>query len=179
MTPIFQKILVPVDFSDASPAVLSEAVTLAKVAGATLTVVHVIPPVSGGADMAIGPDAMMVDWRTPVNVTELEERLRTGTERQLRMAVADYLGQGVDIHVRTLWGSPFVEVIHAVQEEGYDLVVVGTHGRSAIARMFVGSTSTKLVRKCPCPVWVVKPGAKTPLDAILAPIDFSEVSHES
>jgi nucleotide-binding universal stress UspA family protein len=78
-----------------------------------------------------------------------------------------------------LWGSPFVEVIHAVHEEGYDLVVVGTHDRSALARMFVGSTSTKLVRKCPCPVWVVKPVARMPFDAVLAPIDFSEVSHES
>ena len=179
MTPIFQKILVPVDFSDASAEALSQAVKLARTLNATLTVVHVVPPLSSGGEVAIGPDALMADWRLPTDATELEERLRGGAERQLREAVADYLGQSLDIHVKTLWGSPFIEVIHAVHEEGYDLVVVGTHGRSAIARLFVGSTSTKLVRKCPCTVWVVKPGAKMSFDAILAPIDFSEVSHES
>ncbi|HEV3339939.1 MAG TPA: universal stress protein [Pirellulales bacterium] len=179
MKPIFEKILVPIDFSDASLVALSRAVTLAKSLDATVTVVHAIPPVSSGADPVIGPDAMMVDWRSPASASELEHRLREGAERQLRAAVDPYLGQGLDLHFRTLWGAPFIEVIHAVQEEAYDLVVVGTRGRSAIARMLVGSTSTKLVRKCPCPVWVVKPDAKMPFEAVLAPIDFSEVSHES
>src|SRR5215472_8980795 len=114
MTPTFHKILVPVDFSDASAEVLSQAVGLAKAFDATLTVVHVIPPVTSGADLAIGPDALMADWRLPSDAAELEERLRTGAERQLREAVADYLGQGLDIHVGTVWGAPFVEVIHAV-----------------------------------------------------------------
>jgi universal stress protein E len=179
MTPIFRRILVPIDFSDASAEALSQAATLAKAFDAALTVVHVIPPTTSSADLAIGPDAVMAEWRLPVDATELEERLRAGAERQLREAVADYLGKGLDIRVKVLWGAPFVGVIQAVHDEGYDLVVVGTHGRSALARMFVGSTSRKLVRKCPCPVWVVKPASKMPFDAILAPIDFSEVSHES
>jgi universal stress protein E len=178
MTPTFQKILVPIDFSEASAGVLSQAVAIAEAFHATLTVVHVIPPVSG-PDLAIGPDAILAEWQPPVSASDLEERLRAGAERGLREAVADYLGRGANIQVRTLWGSPFVEVIQAVQEEGYDLAVIGTHGRSALARMFVGSTSTKLVRKCPCPVWVVKPGATMRPGAILAPIDFSDVSHES
>jgi nucleotide-binding universal stress UspA family protein len=179
MRPIFQKILVPVDFSDASLVALSRAVTLARAFDATVTVVHVIPPVSRGGDPAIGPDAMMVDWRSPASASELDHRLREGATRGLQTAVDPYLGHGTDVDCRTLWGAPFIEVIHLVQEEAFDLVVVGTRGRSAIARMLVGSTSTKLVRKCPCPVWVVKPDAKMPFDAILAPVDFSEVSRDS
>jgi universal stress protein E len=174
----FHKILVPIDFSEPSLAALSQAVELVKVFDAAVTVVHVIPPVDSLAGAGTGPE-VLGPWHPTANTAMVEERLHSGSEDQLRQAVAEYRGQHVDIDYRVVWGAPFREVIHTVQEEGYDLVVIGTRGRSAISRMLVGSTATKLVRKCPCPVWVVKPEAKTSLSAILAPIDFSDVSHES
>ena len=176
--PIFRKILVPIDFSDTSLAALAHAVSLAKVFNAEITVIHVIPPAESTA-FAAGPEAVMAGWGADENAREFEQRLQAGAEQQLREAIATYRGQVTDLQTRVLWGAAFMEVIHLVLEEGYDLVVVGTRGRSAMSRMLVGSTSTKLVRKCPCPVWVVKPDAQPALGTILAPIDFSDVSHES
>ncbi|HVA45058.1 MAG TPA: universal stress protein [Pirellulales bacterium] len=178
-TSFFHKILVPIDFSETASVALAQAVTMAKRLGAAVTVMHVIPQVEGSAAFSPGPDAIMAAWQPSEGVAEIEEQLQATAEQHLREAVEPYRGQGVEISCQTLWGTPFIEIIHAVLEEGHDLVMVGTRGRSAISRMLVGSTSSKLVRKCPCPVWVVKPEAKSTLDAILAPIDFSDVGHES
>jgi universal stress protein E len=176
---VFHKILVAIDFSEASLAALSHAVLVGKAYDAPITVVHVIPPVDSTVGFAPGPEAYLTGWRPPEAASELEQRLEASAAEQLHDAVAHHHAEGVDLDYRVLWGAAFRETIHLVQEEGFDLVVVGTRGRSALARVLVGSTSNKLVRKCPCPVWVVQPNGKASLDAILAPIDFLEVSHES
>ncbi|MBT4867638.1 MAG: universal stress protein, partial [Planctomycetaceae bacterium] len=52
-------------------------------------------------------------------------------------------------------GTPFVEIVRLAREEDVDLVVVGTHGRGAVAHMLLGSVAEKVVRKSPCPVLTV------------------------
>lgn len=175
---VFRKILVPIDFSDGSLTALSQAMVLARAFDASLTLLHVIPQLDSATGLAFEPEAIMAGWRLPANAADLEQRLQTGARQQLDDVATHYRSDGVDVHTEVRWGAAFREIIHAVQEEGYDLVVAGTRGRSAIARLLVGSNSTKLVRKCPCPVWVAKADVR-PLASILAPIDFSEVSHES
>ena len=175
---VFHKVLVPIDFSDGSLAALSQAMVLAKAFDTSVTLLHVIPQLDSATGLAFEPEAMMAGWRLPENAAELEQRLQTGARQQLDDLATQYRSDGVDVHTEVRWGAAFREIIHAVQEEGHDLVVAGTRGRSTIARLLVGSTSTRLVRKCPCPVWIAKADVR-PLTSILAPIDFSEVSHES
>lgn len=180
----FHKILVPIDFSEVSLVALSQAVTLGAEFGASISVLHVIPRVESPAGTAAGPDAFLAGW-TPAaspdtaTSTEMEQRIEAGVAQQLHDLTAHYRTEGHAVDYRVLWGTAFREVIHLVLEEGYDLVVVGSRGRSVFSRMLVGSTAAKLVRKCPCPVWVAKPQGTLPLKAILAPIDLSDVSHKS
>jgi nucleotide-binding universal stress UspA family protein len=75
-----------------------------------------------------------------------------------------------------LLGEPFVELIHAVQHERYDLVVAGTRGHNAWKRLLLGSTAKHLIRKCPASVWIVKQDGSKPPTSILAAVDMSDVS---
>ncbi|HWB12629.1 MAG TPA: universal stress protein [Pirellulales bacterium] len=173
-TRLFHKILVATDFSDGACSALAQAVWLAKLIGAEVTLAHAIPLTRDTmATFASNP------WYVAANAEEIEHRLRHAADRRLREAIAPYRGQGVDLGYKTLWGTPFIEVIHAVQEEGFDLVVAGTRGLSAVSRFFIGSTATRLVRKCPSPVWTVRQGAPEGVRTLLATTDFSEVSRKS
>jgi nucleotide-binding universal stress UspA family protein len=81
----------------------------------------------------------------------------------------------LDIKVETLLGEPFVELIHAVQSEGYDLVLAGTRGMAGWQQFLVGSTASRLIRKCPASVWVVKDEHIGPPKVVLTATDFSTV----
>ena len=71
---------------------------------------------------------------------------------------------------------PFVEIIRAAEKDGYDLVLAETRGLSPYKRFLVGSTAERLVRKCPCPVWIVKAAHQAPIGSVLVATDLSEVS---
>lgn len=172
--PVFRKILAVTDFSECARTGLEQAVQLGKLTGAEVALAHVVPLTRETMEgMAANP------WYAAANVEEIEERLRHGADERLKAELTPYEGSGVALHVKTLWGVPFMEIIHAVQEEGYDLTVVGTRGRSPVSRFLVGSTATRLVRKCPCPVWIAKPRDGRPLRSILAPVDYSQASEKS
>ena len=80
------------------------------------------------------------------------------------------------LRYETLLRVPFVEIIRAAEKDGYDLVLAGTRGLSSHRRILVGSTAERLVRKCPCPVWIVKAGHQAPIGSVLVATDLSEVS---
>jgi universal stress protein E len=171
---LFQKILVASDFSGSASGALAQAVWLAELVGAEVTVAHAIPVTRDTmATFSSNP------WYVAANSEEIERRLLQAADRRLRAAIDPYRGRGVALGSSTLWGTPFIEIIKAVQEEQFDLVLAGTHGLSAISRFFIGSTAARLVRKCPCPVWTVKHQTSEGLRTILAPIDFSEVSRKA
>ena len=54
-------------------------------------------------------------------------------------------------------GTPFLEIVRYAKETAIDLIVIGTHGRSGLAHVLLGSTAEKIVRKAPCPVLTVRP----------------------
>ena len=55
-----------------------------------------------------------------------------------------------------LFGEPFVEIIKTAKDKNIDLIVIGTHGRTGLAHMLIGSVAEKIVRKAPCPVLTIK-----------------------
>ncbi|HET6881589.1 MAG TPA: universal stress protein [Pirellulales bacterium] len=173
-TPLFQKILVARDFSDSAASALAQAVWLARQTGGEITVAHAIPLTQDTmATFSSNP------WYVASNAQEIEQRLHHSADKRLSETIAPYRASGVNFSYRTLWGTPFIELIHTVEEEDFDLVVVGTRGLSAVSRFLIGSTATRLIRKCPCPVWTVKQGAQQGLASVLAPVDFSEISRQS
>jgi nucleotide-binding universal stress UspA family protein len=169
-------ILVATDFSAHSQAALAQAVYLADRTKATVTVVHVVTHVA----QAVPGTSFEVHWRVPPGeLKKAERKLRKQAEQRLAEAIAPHRSPGRRLRTETLVGVPFVEIIKMVQKKGIDLVLAGTLGRSGLKRLLVGSTAERLVRKCPCPVWIVKPGQHVPPRTILNPVDFSEVSGRS
>ncbi|MBX3415163.1 MAG: universal stress protein [Pirellulales bacterium] len=135
-----KKILFPTDFSTSSDAGLQHATVLARESGATLLIVHVEePPLAyGGGEMYYGvpnPDhAAIAEMLKAVVPTSPE----------------------VHYEHRLVVGEPAAEIVQLAEKEGVDLIVMGTHGRTGLKRMLMGSVAEAVVRHAPCPVFTLK-----------------------
>ncbi|MBT4866647.1 MAG: universal stress protein [Planctomycetaceae bacterium] len=84
--------------------------------------------------------------------------------------------QNVAAKSHLAFGSPWIETVKQVLRENHDLCIVGTRDQGVAKRLLFGSTGSKLLRNCPCPVWVTKPDPDIGDLNILIPSDFSDVS---
>jgi universal stress protein A len=135
----YKKILLATDFSPYSEAALQHASALASEAGATLLIVHVEePPPALGMEMYI-PDPSYPD----PNVQRRLEALVPPDNR-------------VRYEHRLLSGFAVEQIPHLAHEEGADLIVMGTHGRTGLSRILMGSVAEVVLRRAPCPVLMVK-----------------------
>jgi len=160
----FKNILVAMDFSPSSEAALKQAEWLSRRTGAEMVLANVIPDLSMSAYW--GP------YERELNQGELYKR----SEATMHEMVVDLNATDLNIKFRTLIGEPFVEITHAAQTEGFDLVLAGTHGHAMWEKLFIGSTAKRLIRKCPSSVFIVKAGHVDPPKVVLAATDFSDVS---
>jgi universal stress protein E len=87
--------------------------------------------------------------------------------------------QGVDAVQKLGFGTPWQEICRQVLIEDHDLVLIGTRGLGQISRILFGSTGVKLLRNCPCPVWITRPDPNWDDLNILVPSDLSEVSQDA
>lgn len=160
----YDRVLVATDFSPSAAAALKQAVWLARQTGVPLVLAHTIPDFSRSVHW--GP------YEREMNQRELRDR----SETAMRRMIVDLNAVDLDVKYETLVGEPFVEIIHAVQAEGYNLVLAGTRGARKLEQFFVGSTAKRLIRKCPSSVWIVKEEHLVPPNVVLAATDFSDVS---
>lgn len=172
----FNRILVATDFSPFADAALSQAVWLGCQCGARIVLAHAIEHLRRAAHS--------LTFKAKIDLLSAEgdlfqKEIRSESDAKLQRSVSQLNAQDLDIRYETVLGEPFIEIIHAVQQEGYDLVMTGTRGVSAWKQFFVGSTAKKLVRKCPSSVWIVKAEHADPPKVILAPSDFSDVSRKA
>jgi nucleotide-binding universal stress UspA family protein len=136
----FKTILHPTDFSDASAHALTMAVGLARDYHARLVVLHAVePPVYYG--------------ELGVNVVPLDDYRKEAEER-----VAALLGPGCPVAVDHLVteGVAAQEILRVAGEFHCELIVLGSHGRTGIGRVLMGSVAEEVARKSPCPVLVVR-----------------------
>jgi nucleotide-binding universal stress UspA family protein len=125
---------------------------------------------------------------------EMEKLLQVpdGYRQQLETKLREFRPEdaGVPVDYRVVSGEPVAEILHAAEEVPCDLIVMGTHGRTGLGRVLLGSVAEQVVRKAPCPVLTVKvPAANAgftpdfpysigdvmlPIRIILHPTDFSE-----
>jgi universal stress protein A len=140
-----QHFLVPLDFSEYANYALEYAIHLAGKLEARLTLLHVIQPVPlEGADMGVTlPYTALQD---------LEAEIMQSMEACLaRVTAAGLAGEIVVVH-----GVPFHEIVETAKAQKIDLIVMGTHGRTGLQHILLGSVAEKVVRLAPCPVLVAR-----------------------
>jgi nucleotide-binding universal stress UspA family protein len=92
-------------------------------------------------------------------------------QKELDIVIEPLRQQGLDVRAKLLFGKPFLEIIREVLRENHDLVMKTAQGEGGLKGMLFGSTAIHLIRKCPCPVWVVKKGENEHYDRIIAAVD--------
>jgi nucleotide-binding universal stress UspA family protein len=156
MNPTFRNILVPVDFSPPSNLALKYALELSRTFGATLHVIH-----AWEVPAYLRPDLTV--WAGEVSTT-LSDQVRLGAENAMRELSRDYGLDGNDaITCELIPGAPYNTILEVAKDGEFDLVVMGTHGRTGLSHALLGSVAEKVVRHAACPVLTVRvPGDDAP-----------------
>lgn len=144
-----KKILVATDFSEHAQLAVRYGAEFAKQFSAELLICHVVPYPDLISQLPPTAEAYI-----PSNLHEIHVRT---AEEQGQKLIAEFC-QGVNAAFRYCSGSPFVEIIRLAKEEDVDLLIIGTHGRGAVAHMLLGSVAERVVRKAPCPVLTIRSG---------------------
>ena len=171
MTTPIRHVVAATDFSDAAAGGLAWAAAVARAHGARLTLVHAVAPPMPVADFAAPP-------------LQVDEDLRAAAEERLAEALEGVSLEGVEAQGVLRDGTPSQAVLDLVDEDGADLVVVGTRGLTGFRHLLLGSTAERIVQRSPVPVLSVHPGDPPPdgrtdqpgggPGTILVPTDFSE-----
>jgi nucleotide-binding universal stress UspA family protein len=140
-----RKILHATDFSECSDRAFGVACALARDYAAPLVVLHV---------------------RAPLTAYELAADLPHGYIEGIHAQLDRIDAHDPHVHVerRLAEGDPAAQIVRVARESGCDLIVLGTHGRTGLGRLLVGSVAGQVVRRAPCPVLTVK----APLPAVPA-----------
>ncbi len=150
MPRLFSRILLPTDFSEVALPAVACARELTLAFDAELHCLHVVDD-SYQYWGAIGPETL------PIGPPP-DDMVRAATERLSRFC-AEHLGQLKNPPTNFVaFGRPFAEIVTYAREKEIELIVLGTHGRGAIAHVLLGSTTEKVVRKAPCAVLTVRSG---------------------
>ena len=158
----FRTILVSVDAtkSEEPPQALLRAIKLAKDTGAELRVVAVIKEL---------PEIVRALYHGD---TAAEELIAAEHERRLAGICQDLTSTGVKWSTSVLRGRPFVELIREIENRGCDLLMRdASGGDDGIGALFFGSLDMRLMRNCPCPVWMVKPKPVMYFERVLVAVD--------
>lgn len=139
----YDSVLVPTDFSDQAHSAVDEAFALVS-EPTRLTVLHVAPPLSS---FAVGDPA--VAWQTTSDEQRVEQLSQAFTEQ---FNERRYAG----IRFEVAFGSPAEEITRYAEENGSDLIVLPSHGRTGLMRMMIGSVAERVVRLAHCPVLVLR-----------------------
>ena len=142
----FAKILCPVDFSKPSEVALGHAEDIARTFGSELVVAHVVEPM-------IYPVAYGMP---PVAPIDYEDAAKSSANTALAPIVARLAKAGIKASALVDSGAASMRICELVKDQGFDLVVLSTHGYTGLKHVLLGSTAERVVRHCTCPVLTVK-----------------------
>jgi len=145
----YKTILCPVDFDENSLAAFDQAVEIARHFGGTLILLHVVPLVLSLGEVP-PPAALYEDQEKAARakLADIAKRKRAGLKYELHVYIGDVI----------------TSILNAQSKHQSDLLVMATHGRRGLARMFLGSVTEAVVRKATCPVLTIReetPGGHT------------------
>ena len=167
------RILCPVDFSDCSRHALEQAVALGRECRAPVVVLHAFAVAPVTDRIIVGAPVVLEPARAS---SEMRDALRSELARFV--GSVDAGGAVVQLDIRE--GDPIDAIVRDGVATNADLIVMGTHGRSGMDRLMMGSVAESVLRKAPCPVLTVPPRAESAASLafarILCAVDFSPAS---
>lgn len=152
-----RRVMYASDFSAPSLAAFPHAISMAKATGAELIIIHVLP-----SPIPLVGEMTYIDADT-------WERIFTGAQAEAHKQLDVLLARARDAGIQTsgfvlddvVVPAPADEIVRAAREKDVDLLVLGTHGRTGVARFFLGSVAERVVATAPCPVLTVRPPTAT------------------
>jgi nucleotide-binding universal stress UspA family protein len=142
-----QPIVFATDFSPASKGALEKAIELARKEGAELIVAHVYEPPASLSHSGVADDLIEA---------ELEKTMIRDVEKQMEPVLATVRAAGVKVRSEILPGHAGKELGVLADRTGAALLVVGTHGRTGLKKIVVGSVASQVIATAPCPVLTVR-----------------------
>ena len=134
-----QHILVPIDFSQDSEHAVDAAVGLAQQFQARLTLLH----------------AIHIPEAAEVNLAAYMDKIRSEADQSMTPRLKRVQDAGATAEAVTVVGAPSQAIVDTARDRQADLIVMGTHGRTGLRHMLIGSVAERVVRMAPCPVMVV------------------------
>ena len=165
LKPPFTPILVPVDFSEYSTQALERAADIAARFDSSLIILHVITSEIGVQALTSRLGKRSADLPTPSaeespDISDKDIETVTGPHRdQAYEALQGFLPARLTQHpveLRVVFGRPFERIVETAVAEDVGLIVMGTHGRTGLERIAVGSVAERVIRLAPCPVLTLK-----------------------
>ncbi len=157
--PAVTRVLVPIDFSPSSRAALEYATFLAGKLGAELTVLHVWEPPG-----YVGPDTLAL---LPVAAGQPGwDQTRGEVMREVELFLGRAQSRPRNLSARVEAGEPSDAILSVAKEGGADLIVMGTHGRTGLSRLLIGSVAEAVLRRSTCPVLTVRVPSKTSRESV-------------
>ncbi len=142
----FRKILVPTDFSTCADQALERAVQLARLTSAELHLLHAyeLPTTLGAIDVPLALPQ------------EFFDRIREAAQSQLEQRMKKLTLEGLRARAHLTLDTPSRAILDVAAKLGVDLIVMGTHGRTGMKHVLLGSVAERTVRLATCPVLTVK-----------------------
>src|SRR6185436_11029584 len=144
-----RRILLPTDFSGCANYALPYAAAIARATNATVVCVNVVEPIVPAVGYTGMAEAMPI--------AEMSEQMEDSAERELPGVMNCEALRGLKVEEVIGHGDAAAEIVRIAAEQRIDLIVIASHGRTGLGRIFFGSTAEAVVRHAGCPVLVVKP----------------------
>ena len=144
----YQHILVPVDESPISYAAVEQALALAKSLNSQVTVMSVI---------AVGPFFGVDFYKVAPAITDYFMQAEKNAKERLEDIKQSFIRDGIEVDVKLIHGvSPSEGIIQVADEVSADLIIMGSHGRTGLQKMMLGSVAQNVLTQSPIPVLIVK-----------------------
>ena len=143
----FSKILFPVDISDTSPNIALWVIMMAEKFDTEIHLLFVARELGQYASFSVVPGA----------IEQFEAKLVKGAETKIEEFAEVHLKGYPNVRTRVALGNPALKILDYISDEEIDLVIMGTHGRKGLDRIFFGSVADRVVKMSPVPVLTINP----------------------
>lgn len=141
---MFKKILFPTDFSDVSQKAVKYIKQLKGAGAQEVIVLHVIDE-----------KELLVLSRVPDQYLKITTLMEKEIAKELAVVEADMAAEGFSVKLKVKTGKPFTEIMMTATEEKVSIIVIGSHGKSNIGEMLMGSVSENVIRHAKVPLLVI------------------------